>query len=259
MHMMKSILGLLAAAVCLDVHGQAATSSVPKGPVEAELREDLKGAMNNPRDNPNLPRVLLIGDSISIGYTVPVRLCLRDKANVHRPPVNCQYTGFGLQNLPKWLGTGKWDVIHFNWGIWDTHYLDKKTGALVRDESKTDPTQVRIRYTPEEYAKNLEKLVSLLEGTGARLIWASSTPILSRTGDRFKDIERYNAAAAAVMKAHGVPIDDLYTFVLPRTAQWQSADRVHFNATGNKALGEKVAQSIQEALAKPKVQKSGQP
>jgi hypothetical protein len=36
-------------------------------------------------DDPALPRVLLIGDSISMGYTLPVRTALKGKANVHRP------------------------------------------------------------------------------------------------------------------------------------------------------------------------------
>ena len=41
------------------------------------------------KDDPTLPRVLLIGDSISIGYTVPTREKLKGKANVHRPGTNC--------------------------------------------------------------------------------------------------------------------------------------------------------------------------
>lgn len=40
------------------------------------------------KDAPGLPRVLLIGDSISIGYTEPVRMELAGKANVHRIPTN---------------------------------------------------------------------------------------------------------------------------------------------------------------------------
>src|SRR5688500_1890611 len=66
-----------------------------------------------------LPRVLLIGDSISIGYTLPTRLLLQGKANVHRPATNCSSTGHGLKNLQAWLGDKKWDVIHFNFGLHD--------------------------------------------------------------------------------------------------------------------------------------------
>ena len=62
-----------------------------------------------------LPRVLLIGDSISMGYTEPTRKLLQGKANVVRIPVNGGPTTTGLENLEKWLGAEWWDVIHFNW------------------------------------------------------------------------------------------------------------------------------------------------
>src|SRR5688572_21808238 len=70
-------------------------------------------------DDPKLPRVLLIGDSISIGYTLAVRDLLKGKANVHRIPTNGGPTTNGLARLKQWLGDGKWDVIHFNWGLHD--------------------------------------------------------------------------------------------------------------------------------------------
>src|SRR5271168_1054472 len=67
------------------------------------------------KDEPALPRVLLIGNSISIGYTLPTRKLLAGKANVHRIATNGGPTTNGLKNLASWLGAGKWDVIHFNW------------------------------------------------------------------------------------------------------------------------------------------------
>ncbi|MGH9342569.1 MAG: SGNH/GDSL hydrolase family protein, partial [Terriglobia bacterium] len=71
------------------------------------------------KDDPGLPRVLLIGDSISIYYTITVRNSLKGKANVHHIPVNGGNTEFALNHLDDWLGIGKWDVIHFNWGLHD--------------------------------------------------------------------------------------------------------------------------------------------
>ena len=70
-------------------------------------------------DDPKLPRVLLIGDSVSRGYTQAARKALAGKANVHRAPANCGPTASGVKNLEVWLGDGKWDVIHFNFGIHD--------------------------------------------------------------------------------------------------------------------------------------------
>src|SRR5205085_7354883 len=86
-------------------------------------------------DTPGLPRVMLIGDSISMGYTVPVRELLAGKANVHRVPGNAFSTREGLADLSRWLGSEKWDVIHFNWGLHDLkHWKDGKmdmTGDVV--------------------------------------------------------------------------------------------------------------------------------
>ena len=68
-------------------------------------------AMAKIKDKPGLPRVLLIGDSISIGYTVPVREMLEGKANVHRALTNCGPTIKGVKELDSWLGDEPWDVI----------------------------------------------------------------------------------------------------------------------------------------------------
>ena len=67
-------------------------------------------------DVPGLPRVLLIGDSISIGYTLPTRALLKGKVNLHRIPTNGGPTIKWLEHIDAWLGKKKWDVIHFNWG-----------------------------------------------------------------------------------------------------------------------------------------------
>jgi hypothetical protein len=232
----------------LTLAASLAALSKDKGPVEAGLFHHLKDALKNPPEESGKPRVLLLGDSISIGYTIAVRKELQGKALVFRPPVNCQDTGYGLANLKKWMGTNAWDVIHFNWGIWDTHLLDAK-GNLVHtaDETKA-PGPLHQRYTPEQYAANLEKIVALLRATGARLIWASSTPIMSRKGDRFNDIARLNAAAAQVMQKEKVEVNDLHSFVLPHVKNWQSPDQVHFNAAGNVKLGERVGAFIRRAL-----------
>ena len=215
---------------------------------EAELHENVTNAFLNPGKASSLPRVLIIGDSISIGYTDPVRGNLKGVAGVFRPPVNCQHSGYGLAQIKTWLGTGKWDVIHFNFGIWDTHMVDTN-GKLVRGVDMSPPTaEIRVRHTPEQYRDNLAKILDVLKGTGARLIWASTTPIMSRTGERFEAIPTLNRTAAELMKSRGVAIDDLYECVLPHVKEWQSPDKVHFNAEGNKHLGKQVADCIQRAI-----------
>lgn len=193
-------------------------------------------------DVPGLPRVLLIGDSISIGYTLAVREELKGKANVHRPPTNCGPTTRGVTEIEKWLGSGKWDVIHFNFGLHDLKYVDEKG-------QNTEPAKGRPQVSTEEYAKNLETLVSRMKKTGAKLIFATTTPVPEGSAARVKDDEvKYNQVALAVMKKHGVEIDDLYAFAKPKLAEIQLPADVHFKPEGSKVLAEQVASSILKTL-----------
>lgn len=240
----QRFLFLVLAMVLASVPATVCAASYAVAAADASL----KSAFANPVDDPHLPRVLIIGDSISIGYTIPVRKELKGVANVHRPAENCQHTGHGLAKIDRWLGTNHWDAIHFNWGIWDTHYLYKTNNGLVMNDRNVKPDDVRIRYTVEQYRENLRELVETLKKTGAKLVWATSTPILSRSGDRFKDIARYNEVAAAVMNEAGVATDDLYTPALEHAAQWQRPDKVHYGELGCQELGKLVSGSIREAL-----------
>jgi acyl-CoA thioesterase-1 len=195
-------------------------------------------------DVANLPRVLLIGDSISIGYTVAVRELLKGKANVHHPPTNCSSTVVGLKSLEAWLGDKKWDVIHFNWGLHDLKYIDEKGALAAVDKGKQ---QVPL----DEYEKNLRQLVERLKKTGARLIWCSTTPVPEGAAGRVPgDEARYNEVAARVMKENGVATDDLYAFAKPRLKDIQQPRNVHFSAEGSQQLAQVVAETIEKALGK---------
>ena len=178
------------------------------------------------KDDPKLPRVLLIGDSVSRGYTQPTRAALAGVANVHRAPANCGPTAAGVKNLEVWLGVGKWDVIHFNFGIHD-------------------------RGTPAaDYVQRLEAIVARLEKTGAKLVWASTTPIPDNPAQKqtARSVVEKNALAAEVMRKHGIPTDDLFAALTPRLADLQNPNDVHFTAAGYEFLGAQVAAAIRAAL-----------
>lgn len=195
-------------------------------------------------DDPKLPRVLLIGDSISIGYTPTVRELLSGKANVHRVPENGGSTFTGLDKIQRWLGTGKWDVIHFNWGLHDLKYWkgDEKGGKL--DFNGTQVSSVEV------YEKNLTQLVEQLKKTGAKLICASTTPVPERsTGRVAGDERRYNEVAARVMAKSDIPVNDLHAAVSPQLGEMQLPNNVHFKPQGSRFLGERVAAVISEQLA----------
>jgi acyl-CoA thioesterase-1 len=189
-------------------------------------------------DEPGLPRVLLIGDSISIGYTLPVREKLNGIANVHRIPQNGGPTIRGIDRINAWLGKEKWDVIHFNFGLHDLKYI------------WDDRPQVSL----EDYEDNLERLVIRMKKTGAKLVWCHTTPVPEGPVSPKRipaDVERYNDAAERVMRKHGVAINDLYSFALKRLQDIQRPVNVHFTEKGSEELASQVVEEIRFALAKP--------
>ncbi|MDX1679086.1 MAG: SGNH/GDSL hydrolase family protein [Akkermansiaceae bacterium] len=207
---------------------------------------EFRMAFRNPQDEEGLPSVLLIGDSISIGYTIDVRKLLAGKANVHRIPGNGQTSGHGVENLPKWLGDKKWDVIHFNWGLWDVAYRHPDSKV----PGKRDKVNGTLSTTPEQYRKNLEAAVAILKQTGAKLIWCATTPIPEgEPGRHAGDAAKYNEIAAEVMKKHGIGINDLHRHASKRLPEIaiQPGD-VHFTDEGSAYLALQVAESILESI-----------
>ena len=184
-----------------------------------------------------LPRVLLIGDSISIGYTEAVRELLRGKANVYRIPTNAGPTINGLANLERWLGRRKWDVVHFNWGLHDL---------------KIDAHENR-QVSLEQYENNLRILVPLIKGAAAHAIFATTTPVpQGKVSPRREpaDVVAYNDAARRVMREFGVEVNDLYALALPRLVEIQLPVNVHYTPEGYGVLGKQVAAAITASLVR---------
>jgi len=213
---------------------------------------DAKGDWSFVAD-PSLPNVLLIGDSISIGYTRIVREKMRGKANVYRPtrgkgPENCGDTTMGLDRIDAWLADRKWDVIHFNWGLWDLCYRN----PLVKNQGNRDKVNGKLSVSPEDYEKNLEKLVARLKSTGATLIWASTTVVPEGEDGRYVgDDEKYNAVAAKVMERNGVVTDDLFSLTKGFGGKFSvGPGNVHYTSEGSEALAAQVSTSISEALSR---------
>ena len=226
---------LFATLLALPALGQAQNTK-PKRPNPMAPIGDVAG----------LPRVLLIGDALSIGYTLPTRKLLMAKANLHRIPTNGGPTTKGLASIDAWLGKSKWDLIHFNWGLHDLKYMGPNGENLFPKEKGGKP-QVPI----DAYEKNLDSLVRRLKQTGAKLIWRNTTPVPEakvRPRRIPADVVSYNAAARRVMQKHGVPIHDLYSFGLARLEKIQLPANVHFTPGGSAILAGEVAKVILDAL-----------
>lgn len=230
---MKAILflTLILLVLAVSTHSQTGDAGAPS---KAIIKDPALGPVV---DDPKLPRVLLIGDSISMGYTVPVRELLKGKANVHRALENCGPTTNGLVKLSLWLGSNKWDVIHFNFGLHDLRLIEAG----------------RRRITLEEYEKNLREIVARLKATDAKLVWANTTPIpgpASKLARVTEDAPAYNTVAEKVMKENQVPINDLYSFALPQSSKIQRPENVHYTDEGYRVLARQVALCIEPLLPK---------
>jgi len=198
-----------------------------------------------PSEDAKLPKVLIIGDSISLGYTPYVKNMLKDQAEVVHNRGNAGPTMRGVANIEKWLGDTPWDVIHFNWGLWDMY------GWEYAKEDRS----------PARYAERLEALVARLKKTKAKLIWGTTTPACPEPEKtmlrRFKTKvvivpqleQQYLDAALEVMKKNKVEVNDLYAVVAPELKKYSpAADDVHYTKPGYEKLGEQVAKSIEAAL-----------
>lgn len=200
------------------------------------MAQDYRAPVPAIEDDPSLPRVLLIGDSISIGYTLPVRKLLAGRANVHRIPGNGGTSGNGLFLIDSWLGTKPWDVVHFNFGLHDL--------KIMSDGKQQVP--------PEMYERYLRLIVERLKNTNASLIWASTTPVPEGKVSPLRspaDVPRYNAIALRVMRQNDITIDDLSAFAQPRITEIQEPVNVHFSAAGSNALAGEVAKAIEARLS----------
>lgn len=231
---MKAILALLALLICINC-----------------LNSDVRAQESDPRLNaqrgqwdfypdedpqPDLPRVLLIGDSVMNGYRADVCELLKGKANVD-VWVNPYHQAFpGLYSLiHKTLANGPYAVIHFNMGL---HGWEK--GRIP--EGQYEPLM-------RGYLDAIQK-----DAAGARLVWASTTPVTLKGEPGALDPEinatilEHNRLAAKVVSEAGIPIDDLYSVGVAHL-DLAKGDQFHWTAGGYRVMADSVANSILLTMA----------
>ncbi|MFK7910629.1 MAG: SGNH/GDSL hydrolase family protein [Akkermansiaceae bacterium] len=210
--------------------------------------------LDDPRktDDPDLPRVLVIGDSISMNYHEAAKAALKGTANYHRNYGNSFSTAHGVLNTELWLGNYEekgfhWDVIQFNHGLHD----------LKQAYDKETDTFGAYAMPLGDYKKNLHKQIAILKRTGATLIWCSTTPVQSDTKNQYARrkgaAEVFNKAAMEVMKQYPeIIINDLHGVVStsPDLKSWWKTTNVHFyKPEEQQALGNAVAAAVKKALS----------
>lgn len=189
-----------------------------------------------------MKNVLLIGDSIRMGYDKSVKEMLEDVANVYFPDENCRFASYVLRYFHEYksiVNTGSIDVIHWNAGLWDCL-------RLFGEEPHT-PIEI-YKYYIDRICQRINKLCP-----NAKVIFATSTSVQTEKMTveciRYnKEIEEYNAAAVKIVKEYGFDVNDLYTVSLnlPESAH---SDAVHYyTPIGTKTFTEKTVSHIISAL-----------
>jgi sialate O-acetylesterase len=203
--------------------------------------------------NPALPNVLILGDSISIGYTREVRHLLQGRANVVRPvesgkdaPENSRSTAIGVENLDRWLGMTRWDAIHFNFGLHDIAYRNPQ----LKTPGQLDKVNGKVSSTPIQYERNLSEIVARLRRTGACLVWANTTVVPEGEPGRNPGDERtYNKIAERIMRHHTIPVNDLHSLTARFSpGRFIAPGNVHFTAEANWDLAQQVTSAVNAAL-----------
>lgn len=193
------------------------------------------------------PRVLIIGDSISIGYTPFVEEHFGEKAIVEHNPGNAQHTGTGLKNIKAWIGDGNWDVVQFNWGLWDLCYRHSDSKVY----GNRDKVNGKITYPEEVYEANLDSLVTAIkQSTDAKLIFVTTTYVPSEEpGRNSDDVMKYNDAAKRVMRKHNVMVNDIYERSIPIHTQFGMGNNdVHYTSDGYEQLSKHIIDCLSKEL-----------
>ncbi|MEX2680065.1 MAG: SGNH/GDSL hydrolase family protein [Candidatus Sigynarchaeota archaeon] len=192
-----------------------------------------------------LPRILLIGDSIRMRYAPIVAKALKNVAKVVIIRENCEDSAKVRENVQRWLQqaeSSKLRVVHFNSGL---HDIKRAYGS----ERRQQPL--------ETYVENLRQIVALLRaGSSARLVWATTTPVIferhhaTKGFDRFEeDVIEYNKASLALMEEMGIPVNDLYDVIMRYGKERAiSNDGVHMTGEGNRELAAAVANCLRMYL-----------
>ncbi len=189
-----------------------------------------------------MKRVILIGDSIRMGYQATVCRELDGKADIWKPEQNGGTTQNVLAHLDEWAIDQKPDVVHVNCGL---HDLRKEFGAAESAIPLPD------------YEANVRTILERIKSeTNAVAIWALTTPVnqqwhhANKAFDRFEaDVDAYNAAARRVAESLDVPVDGLFTVVMDAGRDdLLVEDGVHFKPEGSELLGKAVAAFIRPYL-----------
>lgn len=113
-----------------------------------------------------------------------------------------------MKKIQEWIGDKDWDIIQFNWGLWDLCYRDPNSKV----QGSRDKINGKITFSLEDYERNIERIVkSIQEVSNAQLIFVTTSYVPEHEAGRFlKDAQKYNKVAKRIMKKYNVTVNDIY-------------------------------------------------
>lgn len=203
-----------------------------------------------------MKQVMLIGDSIRLGYQANVENELKGQYEVWGPKENCRFAKYTLNELERifeafsenenqkcdealLMPTASKnnnliypDIIHWNNGLWDTAIVCEEDGA----------------FTPvEEYISYISKILRELRKITDKVIFATTTPVKPDNPNQKNDIiTEYNKRVLEFMEAENVVINDLGSLVSEKIDEYICEDNIHLSEKGKDICGKAVAECIRK-------------
>lgn len=184
----------------------------------------------------SLPKLFLIGDSISIQYGPFLEKYIQGKVQFERKVDD----GSAEKNLDIPTGANGGDsrmVLEYLINkIQDEQFTpDYLLLNCGLHDIKRNPESNKIQVSEDEYRKNLEAILQLLKNKEIQVVWMRTTPVVDSIHNAkqssFKryaaDLELYNQIADEVCAKENIPVIDLYNFTQKLGIE-QFADHVHY-------------------------------
>ncbi len=187
-----------------------------------------------------MKKIILIGDSIRLGYDKYVKDALSSGAEVYYPDDSARFSEYTLRYLSDWKHDNGWgediDLVHWNTGLWDV--LEMYREAPISN--------------PQQYGETIAKIYRQIKllFPKAKQIFATSTSVIEERYDWTRKrhnstIEQYNKIAVDVLSKTDCVINDLYTLTKNAPLEIRAGDPTHFyTPEGTKLIGDRVVSYI---------------
>ena len=213
-----------------------------------------------------MKNLLLLGDSIRMGYDSFVQEKLEGRANVYFSEENGRFVQYTLRHLSDWkdqLSLPEIHVVHWNNGLWDSMHLNafiagcpvetagetflpvNAPGGLHFDKDPLTPPDM-YRYMLGRVLTRIRQLFP-----NAEVVFATTTHVIEEMAKGAywsnEEIEQYNCIARELLIPRGVRINELGKFAMENCRNLHPAgDCAHYNDEGSSLLADEIISFLEK-------------